>query len=124
MKSIQNKWEDQIKNTSRKFQELQRKYSTLERDKHSLETKTTKLEQEKWKLSEKWIKLSAKNKHDDKIRQRLKEWEQANEKKTRELSLLTERLNKIERENTMLRKANDSLQSTINMQVKKIKNLK
>ena len=118
------KWEEQLKTTSRKFQDLQRKYSTLTEEKRVMGDKMVKLEDDKTKLSEKWIKLSAKNKHDDKIRQRLKELEQTHDKKTREMSSLTEKLSKIERENTMLRKANDSLQNTVNQQVKKIKGLK
>ena len=118
------RWEEQLKTTNRKFQELQRKCTTLESENSNLEAKVTKLEQEKCKLSEKWIKLSTKNRTHDKVRQRLKELESINEKKERELSSLTDKLNKNERENAMLRKANDSLQTTIIQQVKKIKALK
>lgn len=118
------RWEEQLKSTNRKFQELQRKCSTLESENSKLESKVTKLEQDKCKLSEKWIKLSTKNKNDDKVRQRLKDLESVAEKKERELSSLTDKLNKNERENAMLRKANDSLQTTISQQVKKIKTLK
>ena len=97
------------------------RYASIERERKDMINKMNKLEQEKWKLSEKWIKLSAKNKNDDKVRNRLKELEDHNEKLRKELFSLTEKLNKNERENTMLRKANDSLQNTVNQQVKKSK---
>lgn len=86
--------------------------------------KMNKLEQEKCKLSEKWIKLSAKNKNEDKVRNKLKELEDLNDKKEKELFNLLNKMNKNERENTLLRKANDSLQNTINQHMKKIKSLK
>jgi len=118
------KWEEQIKNTNRKFQDLQRKHSSLIKEKRELNNKVAKLELDKCKLSEKWIKLSSKNKTDDKVRQKLKESEAVNDKKTNELSSLTDKLNKNERENAMFRKANDSLQTTINQHIKQIKFLK
>lgn len=117
------KWEESLKSTSRKFQELQKKCTQLEKINRDLEAKWDRMEQEKWKLSEKWIRLSAKNKNDDKVRIRLKEVEKANEKKDKEVQGLTEKLNKNERENAMLRRANDSLQTTVSQQVKKIKKM-
>ena len=56
--------------------------------------------------------------------QSLKKWNLLVLNKDLEIKNIFEKLNKNERENTMLRKANDSLQTTINQQVKTIKNLK
>lgn len=74
------KWEEQLKNSSRRFQDLQKKHTQLEKEKLQLENKVAKLDLEKCKLSEKWIKLSSKNKNDDKVRLKLKEIESVNEK--------------------------------------------
>ena len=63
-------------------------------------------------------------KNEDKVRNKLKELEDLNDKKEKELFNLLNKMNKNERENTLLRKANDSLQNTINQHMKKIKSLK
>lgn len=54
----------------------------------------------------------------------MKDLEVLNDKKSKDISSLAEKLEKNERENTMLRKANDSLQKTIKQYIKKIQDLK
>ena len=69
--------EEQIKAQNKKFHDLQKKYSNHDKERKELAEKAKRLETEKTNLSEKWIRLSAKNKQDEKSRQRLKELEKA-----------------------------------------------
>lgn len=66
-----------------------------------------KLEQDKNKISEKWVKLSAKNKNEERQRSKLRELESQNDFTQKEINNLSEKLEKLERENMILRKTNE-----------------
>lgn len=68
-----------------------------------------KLEQEKNKLSEKWTKLSSKNKIEERQKSKLRDLEVQNDYTSKEISSLSEKLEKLERENMMLRKSNEGV---------------
>jgi predicted nuclease with TOPRIM domain len=61
-----------------------------------------RLETEKVKLSEKWIKLSAKNKNEDKLKQKIKELETSNLIKDQETMKLYTKMQEIEMRNVEL----------------------
>lgn len=65
------------------------------------------MEQEKCKLSEKWTKLSHKNKNEERQKSKIRELEVQNDFTTKEINNLSEKLEKLERENIMLRKTSE-----------------
>lgn len=99
--------EDNMKHTNKKFNELQRKHSLAEQQKRDLSCKMRKLEQDKNKISEKWVKLSARNKNEERQRSKLRELEVQNEFTQREVNNLHEKIEKLERENAILKKTNE-----------------
>lgn len=62
---------------------------------------------DKNKLSEKWVKLSNKNKNDERQKSKLRQLEVQNEFTQKEINNLSEKLEKLERENIILRKTNE-----------------
>ncbi len=58
-------------------------------------------------MSEKWTKLSAKNKNEERQRSKLRELEVQNDFTQREIGNMQEKIEKLERENNILRKTNE-----------------
>lgn len=68
-----------------------------------MEAKLKILEQEKAKLSEKWIRLSARMKVEDKNRNKVKDNEVKKGQLAKEIDVLKQKIEVIERENTYLK---------------------
>lgn len=66
-----------------------------------------KLEQDKKTISEKWVKLSHKNKNEERQKSKIRELEIHSDFTQKEITNLSERLEKLERENAILKKTNE-----------------
>lgn len=66
-----------------------------------------KLELDKKTISEKWVKLSHKNKNEERQKSKIRELEIHSDFTQKEITNLSERLEKLERENAILKKTNE-----------------
>lgn len=77
--------QSQLRAANKKHSDLQAKHLAKIEKARRLEEQVKRLEAEKLKLSEKWMRLSYKNKHEDKLRVRIKELEASHQSKDSEV---------------------------------------
>ncbi len=70
------------------------------------------MEKDSNKLSEKWIKLSSRNKNEERQRSKVRELEVQNDFTQKEIQSLSEKLEKLERENILLRRSSEGSNET------------
>ncbi|CDW76033.1 UNKNOWN [Stylonychia lemnae] len=115
--------EDNYKQNNKKFHDMQKKYTQSEQSKRDMEAKMLKLEQEKNKISEKWTKLSNKNKNEERQKSKVRQLEVQNDFTQKEINSLSEKLEKLERENIILRKTNEGANEIHQKQLNQLRKL-
>lgn len=93
---ISEKLEEQVKSANKRYQIVLKKCEMLEKDKIELEAKVLQLGIEKKKYAEKWQSLALRVKHDEKLRARIKDLEEAGNLLSNRLEIVLQRNKELE----------------------------